>query len=259
MKQEFSYTEDSSFKSVKNEMHMSVTEHIIKEEETQKLYHYVVSYGSLFHISSDSIFMSHLFDKIGITGYCKAYSAEGCKIKLPWYPSSGLESKSIVELPEGFCVEQISFDKSKNDYCEEFKKTFLAQKFKAKTSTKEQVDYSAEYLVKELFGCTSFKCGVLQSGDEYYPIYCVLSNFAWHTKKDMIDILQKSDICKNAEIRAVLKKFIKLDISKMAREFKQETQNDTKCLVRELKERQAILRTYLLFKQPTKKSEELEI
>lgn len=259
MQRQFIFTEDSSFTSVKDKMHMSVTEHFMKEDETQKLYHYVVSYGSWFHISDASIFMSHLLEKIGVTGYCKAYSAQGCEIDLPWYPARGLESKSIVELPEGFDVEQCEFGKSKGEMCDDFKKTFLAKNFKLKTSTQEQEEYSGEYIIKELFGSTAFECGVLKVEDKDYPLYCALTDFKWHTKKDMMKILKGTDICKNVEVRSILKKFVKIDISKFAREFEKETEKDISSLTKELKERQAILRAYLLFKRPNEKSEELEV
>ena len=86
MKKKFMFTDESSFTHVKDKMHQSVTEHILKDDETKKLYHHVVSYGSWFRVSYQAVFMSHLLKKIGVTGFCVGYVADDCKIKLPWYP-----------------------------------------------------------------------------------------------------------------------------------------------------------------------------
>ena len=112
--------------------------------------------------------------------------------------------------------------------------------------------------MKEVFASSPFECGVLKVEDKEYPLYCVLTDTYWHTKKDMLKVIKQTDILKNVEVREVLKKFVKLDIGKMAQEFTQETQYDISALVKDLKERQAILRAYLLFKRPSEKEGELE-
>ena len=258
MKKKYTFTKDSSFSSVKDQMHTGVTEHYIKDDETEKLYHYVVSYGSWFHISEEAVFMSHLLEKIGVTGFSKAYIAEDSKIVLPWYPSSGLLSKNLVELPEWASLKCCEFGKSKGELCDDFKKTFLAKKFKVKTATKEDV-YTASYVIKEIFGTTTFDCGTLKVEGKDYPLYCLLTNYQFHTKQDMLKILQKSDICKKPEVREILKRFAKISLTKEAKMFKEETQKDLSSLILELKERQLIVKTFLLLKHESEKEEELEV
>ena len=39
MKKKFVFTDDSSFTHVKDKMHRGVTEHVLQEDTTKKLYH----------------------------------------------------------------------------------------------------------------------------------------------------------------------------------------------------------------------------
>ena len=125
----YKITKDSSFIHVKDKMHKSVTEHIIEEIKTKKLYHHVVSYGSWFDISYESVFMSHLLKELGVTGFGKAYIADDCEIVLPWYPCREQTKKSIVELPKFAKVEDVQFGCSKLKVCDKFKETFVSKTF----------------------------------------------------------------------------------------------------------------------------------
>ena len=110
MKQTFIFTSDNSFTHIKDKMHQSVAEHIVQNDQTKELYHYVVSYGSSFNISHSSIFMSHLLKMIGLTGFAVAYSADNSNIVLPYYPYKMPENKSLVEVPKNISLNEINFE-----------------------------------------------------------------------------------------------------------------------------------------------------
>lgn len=256
MKKKFIFTKDSSFTHVKDEMHDSVTEHIVQDDETKKLYHHVVSYGSWFRISYASIFMSHLLKKIGVTGFGLAYSADDCKIDLPWYPYHKQTRKTVVELPEFVQLEDITFGYSKLEISEQYKQTFVGKSFKQKYKSGSIYDVKGEDLIEYLFGCSAFHFGEAKIEGKVYPLCCVLYKLGWRTEIDeLTKILKETDIGECPEVYQILEKFVELDIDKSVKVFGEELQSKFTDLRKDLMERQEIIKGYLSKRQMLDKGE----
>ena len=222
MKKQFVFTKESSFTHLKDKMHQSVTEHIVEDDQTKKLYHHVVSYGSWFQVGHEAVFMSHLLKKIGVTGFALAYSADDCEIRLPWYPSQEVEIKTIVQLPKSVKVEDLEFGDSKIKECEQFKQTFIAKTFKKRTiKTGCEGKIEAKELLRYLFSCSPFKFAEAKIKEEVYPLYCMLYGVSWHQTSDLIKLLDDTDILSEDVIK-IMEKFIKLDIEKELETFEDE-------------------------------------
>lgn len=256
MKKKFIFTKESSFTHLKTKMHQEVTEHIIEDDETKRLYHHVVSYGSWFRISYSSIFMAHILKQIGLTGFGLAYAADESQIILPCYPYHRPETKSIVELPKGVLLKDITFEYTDKKISEKFKQTFLGKSYKLKYKTGKEISKSGEGLLKLLFGCVTHRICEFIKGDECYPFYCILSNMGWYDKEDLIQILSESDVLQHQEIKCVLEKFVKIDIAKSIKILEEETQAQMPKLTQELLERQQIIREHLTKKQEPFKAKE---
>lgn len=249
MKKKFIFTKDSSFTSVQDKMHQEVTEHIIQDDETKKLYHYVVSYGSWFSISKDSVFMSHLLSKIGLTGFGKNYIADGCKIDLPWEPYNKKTRHSIVELPEDIKLEDVELDASQTKVSDRFKQTFLGKSYVIQSQEDNEDEYGGEDLLKLIFGCVIHQLAEFKDGDKVYPFYCVLTNFGWNKKEDLIDVLGEGQIGEHPEVFDILEKFASIDIKNEIEKFGKETGNKHQELCKELLQRQKIVKKYLHSKE----------
>jgi len=246
MRKKFIFTSDSSFTHVKDKMHDSVTEHIVQDDETKKLYHHVVSYGSWFDVSYSSIFMAYLLKKIGITGFGLAYSADDCKIDLPYYPYHKQKVKTVVELPKFVQLEDIAFEHSKLEVSEQFKQTFVGKTFKQKYESGAIYDVKGEELLKYLFGCSVFRFGEAKIKDKVYPLCCILYKFGWRTEiGELTKKLKDTDIGERPEIHEILERFVELDIDKAIKVFEEELQTKFTDLRKDLIERQEIIKSYL--------------
>ena len=249
MKKKFVFTKESSFTHLQDEMHQSVTEHIIEDDETKKLYHMVVSYGSWFRVSYESIFMSHLLKKIGVTGFCVAYSADECEIRLPWYPYHKIETKSIVELPEFVKLEDTFFGDLKIETAEEFKKSFVGKTFIEKDKTGKEYERTGEYLLPYLFDSYCFRFGTVKMQDKAYPLYCILKGATWHKIGDLKKMFEETYIIEQPEIKDLLEKFVKLDIEKGLKSFEDELGFECSDLKKDLLERQDLISEFLTKEQ----------
>lgn len=253
MKKKFVFTDDSSFTHVKNKMHHGVTEHILQEDTTKKLYHYVVSYGAPFKISDSAIFMSQLLKEIGVTGFCTSYSANNCRILLPWYPSTKIDRQAIVELPQNVKLENIVFGKSELPMSDRFKQTFLEKKYKIKLEDGKVCDYTGKELLKIMFGCWAFNPVDFCEGDTAYPFYIILDKIPLdkYYKKEFVNLLYSLDINEHAEIYSILNKFAKIDIKKAVKSFEKEIGKQTPEMCTELLFRQAVVQGHLWSKKQT--------
>ncbi len=245
MKKKFMFTKDSSFTHVKSEIHKEVTEHIVQDDETKKLYHHVVSYGSWFRITYESIFMSHLLKKIGITGFGVAYSADDCEIDLPCYPYHKPKRKSVVEIPEFIELKDIDFGRSKSEESEKFKQTFMGKTYKKKHEIGFVYDITSEDLLKHLFSCFPFYFGTAKEEDKVYPLYCILYRCSLKKKDELKKYLKYTDIGEYPEIRQILEKFVEIDIEKAIKIFEDEIETEFEDLKKDLTERQEIIKDYL--------------
>ena len=245
MRKKFLFASDTSFMHVKDEMHREVTEHIIEDEKTKKLYHYVVNYGSWFHISYESIFMSHLLKGLGINGFCRAYIANDCQIALPWCSYRELKQKTVVQLPEFVQLKDFTFGVPKTELSEKFKETFVGKTFIEKQEGCNVKTITGKELLPYLFGCTTFCYGKSGVGDKAYPLYCLLYGGTWHRIKDLIALLQETKVCDYAEIRGLLERFVELDIEKEIEIFEDETKIQLDKLKSDLLERQEIVDAFL--------------
>lgn len=245
MKKKFIFTEESSFSHMKDKMHNSVTEHIVEDDETKKLYHYVVSYGSWFKISYQSVFMSHLLKKIGVTGFGVGYIADDCKIELPWYPQYKIEKKSVVELPDFIKLEDVEFGDKKEVVSDKYKQSFVGKTFVKEYEGGKAYTITGEELLPYLFGCSCFRYGTALFEDKAYPLHCLLQGGTWHKMKDLRKMLEETEIIKQSEIQEVLKKFIELEIEKEIAKFTEETSIELPDLKVDLIERQEIVKKLL--------------
>jgi hypothetical protein len=217
LKKRFVVTQDSSFTHVKDKMYHSVTEHIIQDDQTKELYHYVVSYGSSFSLSHSSVLMSHLLSNIGLAGFGLAYSADNSKIVLPYYPYHMPKTQTIVQIPQNVSLNQISFDRSKKRTSESFNNSFLGKKYIIHDSNKKSHKVTGEDLLKPLFGCYAFQVCEFTISDKICPFYCVMDNMSFNDKKELKKFLSQTDVLQHKEIKDILSNFVKLDIKKEGR------------------------------------------
>lgn len=232
MKKKYIFTKDSSFTHLKDEMHKFTSTHIIKDDQTMRLYYHLVSYGSPRDISDESIFMSHLLRKIGVTGFCTSYLAEDCKITLPYTSKRRPTKPVIIELPQGIKLEDVSFGRALLEESEKFKHTFLGKKI----SVKSDEVYSGKDLIKCLFGCSIEQIGSVNKKDKTYPLYEISSDVAFNkeSKQSFISLLKALDKKLDYEIYAILDKFASLDISQMIEEFESEIGRSAELMSKEL-------------------------
>lgn len=252
MKKQFIFTEDSSFIHIKDKMYQEATEHILQDEQTKRLYHHVVSYGSWFGIADTATFKSHLLEKIGATGFSKSYVADGCEISLPWYPHGYAErSKSIVEVPEGIDLEDIRFGIKTDHLCKKFTQTTVGKSFKGKQDGKA-CEVSGKSLLHDLFRVEVIPVGHFEKEGEIYPFYTILEGFSpfdERYKSQAIKTLKSLDLYKSPEIQAMLDRFARIDIKKEIGSFESELGREFKSLSEELCCQQKIVREYLQTKK----------
>lgn len=258
MKKKYTFTKDSKFTHVKDKMHQSVTEHIVEDEETKKLYHDVVSYGSWFRITDSSVFMSHLLKEVGLTGFCEAYIADDCGMKLPWYPSRPITSQSVVELPEDLMLKDFEFGYSKTEKSDEFKQTFLGKEFEIPIDGQYKTTYTGEDLLKIIFGCSAFQIGHSKVDDKHSPLFCLLSMREFDTidEEKMATLLSALDKTKHKEIVSVLEAFSKIDIESKMKEFDEESAKAHPDLCTELLYKQLIIDGALMSMDLAKEADE---
>lgn len=248
------FTIESSFTHVKDKMHQAVTEHVIQDDDTKKLYHYVVSYGSWFSLHYDEVFMSHLFSKIGITGFGKCYAADKSTIKLPWYHPLGKQRQVLVELPKTMKCEDFEFGCKTEKMSETFKQTFLGHKFRIKVDDEIQT-MEGYRIIRKLFRFREFQIGYFDSGDGCYPLYTAIEcseRFDDFAKKGFCEILKSLHKIKHAEIYDVLEKFTKIDLKEEFDQFKKDVGVDCKSLFEELLYRQTVVKDCLFPSKQTK-------
>ncbi len=245
MKKKFMFTKDSSFTHVKDEMRHSLTEHIIQDDQTKKLYFHVVSHGSWIKFSYESIFMSHLLKAIGVTGVGVTYGAEDCKIDLPWYPYR-MPFKAVVDLPEDIKLEDIHFGFFEEEVGDEYKQTFIGKKYKQTFKFGGESEIKGKDLLRDLFSCSVIHFAKTTTKDGVYPLGFVMYGVGLETKKDMIKKLSSTDISAHPEVSAVLHKFSELDIEKAIKTFEEELGADLSELGKDLVKRQKIAKFYML-------------
>ena len=246
MKKKFTFTKESSFTHLKDRMHNEATEHIVQDSETKKLYHHVVSYGSWFNISYSSIFMSHLLRKIGLTGFGIAYGVDDCDVKLPCYPYNRPTRKSIVEVPEGIRLQDLSFVGSNKETSKHFQETFLGKIYTLTNKTGNTYRMQGKDVWRKLIGCYFHQICEIEKEDGVMPFYCVLTDFGGDGQKDLTKILTETNILEDLEVRQVLKKFVKIDIDKAIKALEDEISDKMPSLSKELKERQQIISNCLI-------------
>lgn len=258
MKKKYIFTKDSKFTHLKDKMHQSVTEHVVEDEETKKLYHDVVSYGSWFRITDSSVFISHLLKEVGLTGFCEAYVADDCSMILPWYPSSPITSQSVVELPEDLKLKDFEFGYSKTEKSDEFKQTFLGKEFEIPIEGEYKTTYTGEDILKIIFGCSAFQFGHAKIGDKHSPLFCLLSMRGFDTidEEKMSTLLAALDKDKHKDIVSILKAFSKIDIEAKMKEFDEETERTHPDLCTELLYKQLIIDGALISMDSAKETEQ---
>ena len=258
MKKQFIFTKDTSFTHLKDEMYDSETEHIIKDDQTEKLYHHIVEHGSGFEISYESVFMSHLLKEIGLTGFGKSYGADACKIDLPWYPKHYSTSrKFVVELPESAKLEDFEFGAKKDFLCEQFKQTSIGKTFDFKKG-QEKFSFLGKDVLGKLLGFSPIQLGYFKREKGIYPFFTVLKSqslFESGQGESVCKMLDCLDPREHEEIYSVLKKFANLDLKKEIGVFEQEIGKRVKELPSDLLLRQTLIRKHLLAKQKEIKTE----
>lgn len=223
MKREYILKKDTTFTHVKDRMYHGSTEHILQDDATKKFYHYVVSYGSWFHISDESVFMSYLLDKIGVSGLSKSMLADGCKIVLPYYPSVKPTKQAVVQMPDDVRVEDVSFDKVDLPVSDEFKETFIG-KYVAEKS-QYVFDSPGEEFLQRILGCMTFRLCEVSLHDEKLPIYTIISkdSFKDYEKRYFSKKLQSVFYGQCDDFKKICYSFARLDIQKELESFEKST------------------------------------
>ena len=258
MKKQFIFTKESTFTHLKDKMYHGETEHILQDDLTKKLYHHIVGYGSEVAISSESTFIAHLLEKIGVTGFSKSYVASDCKIDLPWYPSKySITAKAVVELPEKAELKDFEFGEKEGELSERYKQTFVGKTFEIKQGDKTYI-LSGKKVLKILFGATTVELGHFQKRELVYPFQTILASekvFGEQEKAQFIHLLGKLDVNDHQEIVSVLKKFAKIDLKKEVESFEKEVKTKIQPLFKDLSLRQEIVKKHLLTKQQETKTD----
>ena len=244
MKKRFVFTKESSFTHVKDKMHQSVTEHIVQDDQTQKLYHHVVSYGSWFVIKDESVFMSHLLKELGIEELGVSYVADECQFDLPWYPFHEPKTKSVVELPDGVKLEDISFEVLHSRDEKPEGKTFFTKEYDIACTDGKTYKYSGEKLLKPMFACCPHTLFYVYKEKASTPFKSALAGFGFGKVRDMEELLYKTDACKYEEIKGLLEAFGKFDLKPMMLAFDAETKRKHQGFYRQLLERQQLVKEY---------------
>jgi hypothetical protein len=244
MRKKYSFTADSTFTHLKDKMHQGVTEHIIEDDQTKKLYHDVVSYGSWFNVSDSSVFMSHFLNDMGFTGFSRAYTADNCDVRLPWYPPHPITKQAFIEVPDRICLDDIEFGYSKTEESDDYKQTFAGKVFKIPSESSVDIEYKGEDVLKNLFGCSVFPLGYFKKGVKHYPFNCILKNqeFDTYDRRAFVSFLKKIDPEGNPEIYSLLQKFMVADVKTKIKEFEHDVGRKCSGLRDELLYRQLLIR-----------------